>query len=118
MLEAVISGIIIIGFVIALSNLVFFQEPAPNLSEKGYAILKELENTGKLRDYVSSENFTGLQSEINIPGYAYSIEICDSQGTCNGNRPVGKNVWLSSYIIAGDGDYEPKVIKLYIWREE
>lgn len=116
MIEAVLAGIILIGFLLVLagSNLSL---PRDDLSLKGYEILHDLDYQGILRPYVVEGNHSGLNSQISLVSYNHSVQICDQGGSCVGSMPSADNVWVGNYyIIAGETDYEPYLVKLYMWR--
>ena len=116
MIEALLAGIILIGFLVMLvGNSVII--PQDDLSLKGYEILHDLDDQEILRDYVADLNHSGLNSQIKLASYNHSIQICDQGNNCVGNIPSADNVWVGNYyIIAGGGEYDPYLVKLFMWR--
>jgi hypothetical protein len=115
MIEVVIAGIILIGFLLFVSG-VYANIPEQDISIRGYSILHELDHQGVLRGYVNDGNYSGLNSQIILFGYNHSVQICDQGGNCLGNSPDADNVWVGNYMVAGDQNYNPKLVKLYMWR--
>lgn len=113
MLEAVIAGIIIIGFVAAISQ-VYISPQNEDLGGQAYQTLKSLDEQGILRVYAAAGDWGGLDSEVRIYGKNHSIEICSPSG-CVGQKPEGANVYAGSYIISGSQSYQLMQIKLYLW---
>ena len=114
-LEAVIAGIVIISFLAFLA----YEPPTvidEGLNLKSYEILEGLDNQGLLRSYVVDENVSGLNSQITFFSANHTVQICNVNGACNGTIPNGSNVFTGTYIIAGDNDYNPHYVKLYLWR--
>ncbi len=118
MLEAVMAGVIIIGFMIAVGAMLSFSPDEKGVSEKGYQELQRLADESKLRLYASQRNYSAIEDSVRIPGYADSVEICEPSGSCVGNVPSGEEVWLSTYIVSGYSSYDPVKVKLYLRRKE
>ena len=108
MIESIFAGLLLMSFIIFMvpSELVV----KPDLSYKGYEMLEKLERKGVLRAYLF--NTTKLMEEIDIPGYSYSVSVCDTRGNCIGNLPNATNIWVSSRIVSKNDIY---VVRLYIW---
>jgi len=113
MLEAVIAGIIIIGFVAVVSRS-YISIPQEDTALQAYQALKGLDEQGILRPYAAANDWGSLNSEVKIYSRNHTIEICSLSG-CSGQKPHGDNVWVGSYIIAGDQSYQPLQVKLYLW---
>jgi hypothetical protein len=118
LVESVIAVVILMFFVLSLSIQYMRFPEESEVRSKGYEVLRDLDRSGKLRPYVISKDFETLNSNIEIPNYNHSIRICDSGGSCVGNYPDVSNVWVSTYIISGKNTYEPREVRLYLWREE
>ena len=112
MLEAVIAGIIIIGFVAVVSK--SYINPSQDFSSAAYSSLKSLDEQGILRPYAQAGDWGSLNSQVRIYGKNHTIEICGTSG-CTGQKPEGANVWAGSYLISGNQNYQPMQIKLYLW---
>ncbi len=118
MAESIIASIILISFLIVLSHQSMSITYIEDMSIRGHKILQDASQVESFRFRVYSEDFTGLLNSIEVPGYYYNISICDYSDLCNGYEPSNNNstVWASYYIFAGNEKYEPKVLRLYIWR--
>jgi len=112
--ESVLAVIILLFFVITLGIRYSFPPPEVDLSERGYDILRSLDNRGELRPYVVNNQTGVLESKIRIRGYNHTIQICN-WGGCFGSRPPAQNVWVSTYIISGESAYDPYEVKLFMW---
>ena len=112
MLEAVIAGIIIIGFLAVMSQ--SYMAPTQDYTLKAYAVLKGLDEQGVLRPYAEAGDWGGLDSEIKLYGRNHSIQLC-TPSECIGQLPQGENVWVGNYMIAGGQGYNPMQVKLYVW---
>ncbi|UCD07908.1 MAG: hypothetical protein JSW41_03005 [Candidatus Aenigmatarchaeota archaeon] len=116
MIEAILAGIIMISFLLVLA-VGYGKVPGEYVSLKGYEILHDLDQQGVLRSYVIDGNYSGLGSQIKLFEYNHSVQICDQAGNCSGSMPDAANVWIGNYyIIAGEDQYQPYLIKLYMWR--
>jgi hypothetical protein len=113
MLEAVIAGIIIMGFVAVVSQN-YISTGQEDSALQAYQSLKGLDGQGILRPYAAAGDWGYLNSQVKIYGRNHTIEICSLSG-CAGQKPEGPNVWVGSYLISGDQDYQPLQIKLYLW---
>ena len=113
-IESVLISTIVISFLMIVSASYTSIIQPENLAEKGYLILKGLDNRGELRNYTAAMDYTGLNSQIPIYSHNHSIQICDYEETCTGNKPNASNIWTANYIIAGDNVYQPLTIKLYL----
>lgn len=113
MLESVFAGIILVGFMLYLGGTHSASHAVP---ERDFThVLPELDQKGLLRGYVYSGDIQGLESEIYIPGYSHSVQLCDPSGSCAGDGPAGDNIWASSCLLSGEDSYEPMEVKLYVW---
>lgn len=115
-LEAVIAGIIIVTFLVFLA----YEPPTvvdEGLNLKSYEILEGLDNQGLLRSYAVTEDTSGLDGWVRFFSANHTVQICNVSGSCAGFLPDGNNVFTGTYIIAGDTDYNPHYVKMYLWRE-
>ena len=117
MLEALLAGIILITFLVTLKAVYLSMTPQEEASTEAYITLKELDENGLLRDYAVANDYNSLNNEISLYYYNHSVEICNSQGSCFGEKPESENVWVGSYIISGSSGFAPRTVKLYLWRE-
>ena len=113
--EGVLAGIIIFGFLIAISGKYFAATGVTDVSLKGYSILKSLDEQGILRNYTVNQDYDGLNSQIRLYTYNHSIQICNFSGVCNGTKPNATNLWVANYLISGDILYEPYEVKIYLY---
>jgi len=113
MLEAVIAGIIIIGFVAVVSRS-YINTSQEDFTLQAYQALKSLDEQGILRPYAAANDWGSLNSEVRIYSKNHTVEIC-STSVCSGQKPHGDNVWVGSYLISGYQSYQPLQVKLYLW---
>ena len=112
--EAIIAGIVVIGFLIVISKGIFL---APNIGiyqTEAMDILDDLYNKGYLRDYAVLQDNDTLDSLISTE-YNHTIQICNSVGVCTGNKPSQDNLLLGMYFVGGKSTYNPYIVKLYLW---
>lgn len=114
-LEAVVAGVVLISFLTVITATKIWLPETPSSNERAYAILEGLEKSGMLRNYTVALDTEGLNSEVSIYNYNHSVQICNLEGECNGTRPSAGTVWTGSYIIAGENNYTPYEVKLYLW---
>jgi hypothetical protein len=115
MIEAIIAGVILIGFLLFIGS----GYPAAQSYDPGtmgYSILHDLDRQGILRDYVAENNASGLDSRISLFGYGHSVLICGQSGACQGTVPDAGDVWVGNYLVSGKDDYQPRLVKIYMWR--
>ena len=117
MLEALFAGIILITFLVTLKAAYLSMTPQEEASIEAYITLKELDESGLLRSYAVTNNYNGLNSEVNLYYYNHSVEICNSQGNCYGEKPDSENIWVGSYMISGESGFAPRIVHLYLWRK-
>lgn len=114
MLEAVIAGVIIFGFLAVISQ-TYINPGQGNFNLQAYESLRSLDEQGLLRSYAVSGDWGGLNDQVRIYSRNHTVEICQASGSCLGQRPEGTNVWVGNYIISGDQNYQPRLVKLYLW---
>jgi len=114
-MESMIACIIIGMFVIFVSTGYVIEFQYVDASEMAYDILKGLEDRDVLRGYAIALDYEGLGSEIDITGYNHTVNICNSAGSCVGPEPDAADVWVGSYLIAGQSVYQPLEVKLFVW---
>ena len=88
-------------------------------SENGYNCLKYLDDSGQLRNYV----YNGLTTDMNtslrecLPQVTgYTFKIC-ATADCSETLPTDRSVFLSSYLLSGQKNYDPRIINLWVWLE-
>jgi hypothetical protein len=114
MLEAVIAGVIIFGFLAAIGQ-IYMSPGQGDFNIQAYQSLKSLDEQGILRAYAVSGDWGGLNNQVRIYSRNHTVEICQASGSCAGQRPEGANVWVGNYLISGDQSYQPLLVKLYLW---
>ena len=115
-MEAVLACIVMALFIIAIAKSHIEATRDMGDNEMAYDILKGLDDSGALRGYAAAMDYAGLDSEVEAPGYSHSVMICDYGGTCAGSEPDAGNAWAGSYFIAGQSEYKPLEIRLYLWK--
>jgi hypothetical protein len=113
MLESVFAGLLLLGFLLYLAQ---GYSQAGSVPEHDFGwVLPGLDDQGLLRGYVYSGDIQGLEGEISIPGFSHSVQVCDPSGSCAGQQGQAENIWASSYLLAGEGSYQPREVRLYVW---
>ncbi len=113
--EAIIAVVILIFFLVAIGTTLLRGAPV-DISKKGYEILKGLDEQGILRSYVENEDPEGLNSQIDLPGFNHTVQICDTNEVCVGTRPTqAANIFVANYLVSGDRFYSPHNVILYIF---
>ncbi len=114
-LEASISIVLIL-----ISTVFLFPERVesePQVSHVVYDCLKSIDDKGSLRNYAVNNLEASLVSDLAgcvPPLYDYAIKICTST-SCNSQLPADKEVFLTSYIVAGEDSFRPTLINLWVW---
>jgi hypothetical protein len=114
-LEALISAIILLATIVILfSPLVFSQPQIPSIS---YNCIRDLDNKGFLRQYAENYQLDDLKNKLKdcMPSNLdYSAKICNTPA-CNPDSLPNKEVYVTSYILAGDQNSENRLINLWVW---
>jgi hypothetical protein len=110
-----------IAIVLILVSMVFLfigkEITEPQMSATGYECLKNLDNQGLLRYYAANDLGERLNADLKtcIPSLLnYTTKICTTS-TCNAVLPLNKTVFLSTYLIAGDNSFNPRLVDLWVW---
>jgi hypothetical protein len=115
MLEAVLAGIILVGFMLFLAHTV---SSSMSSEERSFgSVLPELDQRGELSGPAYSGNYQTIEDLVSIYGYSDSVVICDSSGNCVGDVPQADKVWVSGYFLAGETVLDPREVRLYVWQE-
>lgn len=120
-LEAMIAALIIMSTVVVLyiNPQGKPQFEASTLKDRGYACLKYLDNKGLLRYYAIQNNSQSLQAELQscLPNLAnFTTSFCTTSVNCTATElPGNKTIVLADYIVAGQADFQPTLINLYLW---
>ena len=115
-LEQTLGSILILTMLITLFN-PSFSTSHSQLSNVGFNCLKDLDNQGPLRNYAANNMTTNLNTSLQqcLSAFNYDFKICSSPLDCSTNLPTNKDIFLSSYFIAGDTAYKPTLINLWVW---
>jgi len=113
--ESVLAVMILVFFMLTLGVRYATLPPEADLPERGYKMLKDLDNRGELRPYVVNNQTDALESKISITGYNHAVQICSPENVCYGEEPGGLNVWVSTYLVSGWNTYDPYEVKLFMW---
>ena len=111
------AGIILVAFLATVRTYYFSATPQQEAGEDAFLALKELDEAGMLRPYAAANDYEGLNSQVKLYYYNHSAEICNTQGTCFGQKPSSENVWVGSYLVSGSAGFSPRVVNLYLWRD-
>ncbi|MEM7813714.1 MAG: hypothetical protein QW548_02320 [Candidatus Aenigmatarchaeota archaeon] len=111
----VIEAVIAIAMITVAAILLFKPlQPADysaQLVSAGYAALRHLENVGNLRPAVANHDVTAIRNSLRPLLGSFELEICDP--ACVGTTQPGAAAL--DYFIAGDGNYNPAHLRLYLW---
>lgn len=117
--EAVMAGVIILLFSAALGATSL--QSSPRVPAQSYRALEAIYDNGELRQYAADMDCSSIESLISatgyLQGYGHSVQVCDEQGSCCGQIPTGENVWVSNMVLAGDEQYQPAEVMLYVYRQ-
>lgn len=112
--DAVLASLIVVGFALILVQPMFTTGEDP--SQEVFAELQGLQQQGVLRPLAAAGDYNTINSKVKMYGYNHTVKICDYTGNCAGGTVENGRVWIGNYILAGDTEYEPMVVKLYVWR--
>ena len=115
MVEALLSGILLIAFLIFLTS-ANISRSEENPTGLGYRTLEGLNRQGLLKPHAAALNATAIDDQVRIFAFNHSVEIC-SIDRCVGQRARGRNVWVASYVVPGSGRYDPREVRLYLATE-
>lgn len=90
------------------------------LSDTAYSCLLYSDYNGSLRDYASRNMESELVSNLRSclpPLLNYTARICTTSYCSSSDLPENKTIFLSSYMLAGENSFEPKLINLWVWSE-
>jgi hypothetical protein len=113
-IEAVIGALLVL-----LGMMIIFpiqRQSTTGLSETGYFCLEYMDIKGTLRHYAVNDT-----SELNnslrncLPASTdFAYKVCSSSD-CIASVPVDRDVYATSYLIAGENSYNRLLINLWIW---
>lgn len=117
--EAVMAGVIILLFAAALGATSL--QASPRVPAQSYRALEAIHDEGELRQHADDMNCSAIESLISatgyLAGYGFAIQVCDEQDSCCGQAPEEENVWASTILLAGDEQYKPAEVTLYVYRQ-
>lgn len=114
-LEAILGAVLVLVGIISIFPIQ--QQKEMIFSDVGYSCLSYLDQKGFLRYYAVNDMVTELNNSLKncLPSVTdFKIKICSSSD-CKDTTPIDKNVYLSSYLIAGENTYNNKLINLWVW---
>ncbi len=114
MIEAVVAGIILVSFLyfISTERIAFPEEDAGTLA---YRTLEGLNRQGTLRSAAEEGNATKIDGEVSIYAFGHAVQLCQYD-SCTGQVPSASNIWTGSYVTAGNSRYNPREVRLHIYR--
>lgn len=120
MVEAIIAITLILTFLILMRSTVKPTEDTGLYQEYGYQALSLMDKRGTLRNNATLENYSAIDSELDaiLPAeITESVEICYIGARCVGDALPSKNIYTSSYVIAGNAThFKPAEILLHMWK--
>lgn len=114
-LEAILGAVLVLVGIISIFPIQ--QQKEMIFSDVGYSCLSYLDQKGFLRHYAVNDMVTELNNSLKncLPSVAdFKIKICSSSD-CKDTTPTDRDVYLSSYLIAGENAYNNKLINLWVW---
>jgi hypothetical protein len=114
-IEAILGAIIVLIGIMSIFPIQ--QQEEMIFSDVGYSCLSYLDQGGFLRYYAVNDMTTELNNSLKncLPAVTeFKFKICSSSD-CKESTPTNKNVYLSSYIIAGENSYNKRLINLWVW---
>jgi hypothetical protein len=114
-IEAIIGTMILLVGVINIYPIQESQEFY--FSDQSYDCLKYLDQGGLLRNNVYNNMIDDLNNSLRscLPGIAdYTFQICSSL-PCTTTLPTDKSTFLTSYLMSGSSEYDPRIINLWVW---
>jgi hypothetical protein len=115
MLEAAVAIFLVYTFLIILSSGRAREDRPEDLKLRAYELLEGLDDQGVLRGYAAANDYASIDAAIDYEAHNHTVNVCEPDGSCHGQIPNGTDVWVGSYILAGQSSYNPKLVKLYIY---
>jgi len=115
LVDAIMASLILVGFMVVVARPVIFVPGPENMNDIAYGLLEGLDDQGYLRPYAASHDYSGLNSRVAFYSHNHSVQICDYGGSCYGSSPPESNVWVATYLVAGDSVYQPMTVRLFLW---
>lgn len=113
MIEAMTAGLILVSFVAFLATTSFSAPPVDH-TILAYRALHELDAQGQLKTAAVAGDYQAITNLVSIPSLNHTVEIC-TRSSCSGVQPDAPNIWVGTYFIAGEGTYNPREVKLYVF---
>jgi len=113
--EAILGALLVLIGIMSIFPIQ--QQKEMIFSDVGYSCLNYLDQKGFLRHYAVNDLITELNNSLKncLPSVTeFNFKICSSSD-CKESTPTDKNVYLSSYIIAGENSYDKRLINLWVW---
>jgi hypothetical protein len=114
-IEAIIGTLILLVGVISIYPIEDRQEFY--FSDQSHNCLKYMDQQGLLRHYAYNNMIDSLNSSLRscLPGISdFTFQICSTL-PCTTTLPANKTTFLSSYLLAGESDYDTRIISLWVW---
>ncbi|MEM3609611.1 MAG: hypothetical protein QXK49_03025 [Candidatus Aenigmatarchaeota archaeon] len=112
----------VIGAILVLIGITFIfpaqQQKELNLLETSFNCLIYLDQRGLLRYYAENNMNNELKDSLKSclpPILDFKFKICSTSNCIETTIPYDKEVYLSSYLIAGENTYNKKLINLWVW---
>lgn len=115
LVDAILASLILMGFILAVASPAIHVPGPENMNDVAYQMLKGLNEKGNMRAYAAAHDYSGLDSGIAFYSHNHSVQICDYGGSCYGQAPSEDNVWVATYLLAGDSVYQPMTVRLFLW---
>ena len=115
-MEASLSIILILATVVFLFS--GDKNYASQVPDKPSICLQYIENRGLLSYYAFNDMKVELEDDLRScmpPSFNYTVSICQSSSCSSDSLPLGKEVFVSSYLVAGDKEMKPSLINLWFW---
>ncbi len=113
--ESVLGAMLLIGVLLVVSRVLAPVEPT-DFTDVPFLALGELADAGLLHDPVAANDTAAINALITLFTFNYTAQICDRDLFCSDGVPAAKNIWIGSRLVAGNDTYDPKIVKLAIWR--
>jgi hypothetical protein len=107
-LEAALAIVIILSSIVFLFPVSISQQKPYS----AYSCLSQMDMNGILRHYASEPSVIELGLRGCIPvSFDYEVKVCQSSN-CGTSTPLGKSVFLTSYMISGE---DPALVNVWVW---
>ena len=114
MLEAIVAGLLIMLFLVAVVGRPVAKAEPRDLTQRAYEILESLERQGSLPPAADADDYASIEAAISYRAANRSAQVCKFDGTCTGPPPTAKTRWRGTYLHAGKSGYSPKEVRLFL----